>query len=134
MISRAKDIFDGSLVHTTSLEDTPHVTSVKSVGVRKVVAIATSTRTFIANGYLSHNCQGSAADVLYQSTLELDRQGLSDHIHLWMHDELIVDTSVESDVVAAMQKPPEALMRWARTNKVMLRTDANPMGGYWKAV
>lgn len=83
---------------------------------------------------VNHFCQGSAADVLYQSTLELDRQGLSDHIHLWMHDELIVDTSVEAEVVAAMQKPPEALLRWARTKKVMLRTDANPMGGYWKAV
>lgn len=83
---------------------------------------------------VNHFCQGSAADVLYQSTLELDRQGLADHIHLWMHDELIVDTAVEKEVVAAMQKPPEALLKWARTKKVMLRTDANPMGGFWKAV
>lgn len=83
---------------------------------------------------VNHFCQGSAADVLYQATLALDRAGLSDHVHLWMHDELVVDTSVQDEVNEIMQTPPKALMNWARTNQVILRTDAQPMGRAWQAV
>ena len=134
MLSRAKDIFDGALVHTTSLESTPRVVSVARVGEREVVAIETSTHTFVANGFLSHNCQGSAADVLYDATLRADEEGLTDHIHLWMHDELVVDTSVQDDINRIMQTPPESLKAWARTERVELQTDANPMGMEWKQV
>lgn len=83
---------------------------------------------------VNHFCQGSAADVLYQSTLEIDRQGLADHIHLWMHDELVVDTPVADHIDAIMQTPPKALMNWARSDTVMLKTDNNPMGREWKSV
>jgi len=134
MWNRSKDIFDGALVHTTSLESTPRVVKVVPVGNREVVAIETSTHTFIANGYLSHNCQGSAADVLYDATLRADAEGLTDHIHLWMHDELVVDTVVQDDINRIMQTPPAALVAWARTEKVELKTDANPMGMDWKSV
>lgn len=116
------------------IENKPTVTAVEPLGDVEVVAIETSTHTFIANGYLSHNCQGSAADILYESTLRLDRMGLADHVHLWMHDELVVDTAVEAEVNAAMQTPPDSLMGWARVNEVKLRTDAQPMGMDWKAV
>lgn len=134
MWKRSKDIYDGALVHTTSLESTPRVVKVVPVGDREVVAIETSTHTFIANGYLSHNCQGSAADVLYDATLRADEEGLTDHIHLWMHDELVVDTSVQGDINRIMQTPPESLKAWARTARVELQTDANPMGMEWKSV
>lgn len=127
-------VLNGALVHTTSLESTPRVVKVVPVGDREVVAIETSTHTFIANGYLSHNCQGSAADVLYDATLRLDDAGLSDHIHLWMHDELVVSSEVQAEVEEVMKTPPESLQRWARTNEVKLRIDANPMGLDWKSV
>lgn len=117
-----------------TVEYTPHVVKVVPVGVKKLVAIETSTHTFIANGYLSHNCQGSAADVLYQSTLEIDRQGLADHIHLWMHDELVVDTPVAAQIDAVMQTPPQALKNWSRADQVILKTDNNEMGMEWKSV
>lgn len=83
---------------------------------------------------VNHFCQGSAADILYESTLALDKQGLSDHIHLWMHDELVVDTSVESEVNTVMRTPPQCLLNWQKTNDLVLRTDANPMGMEWKSV
>ena len=117
-----------------TIGDAPRVIKVVPVGDREVVAIETSTHTFIANGYLSHNCQGSAADVLYQSTLEIDRQGLSDHIHLWMHDELVVDTPVAAQIDAVMQTPPQALKNWSRADQVILKTDNNAMGMEWKSV
>ena len=83
---------------------------------------------------VNHFCQGSAADVLYDATLRLDDAGLSDHIHLWMHDELVVSSEVQAEVEEAMKTPPESLMRWARTDEVKLRIDANPMGLDWKSV
>lgn len=83
---------------------------------------------------VNHFCQGSAADVLYDATLRADEEGLTDHIHLWMHDELVVDTSVQGDINRIMQTPPESLKAWARTERVELQTDANPMGMEWKSV
>lgn len=135
MLSRSKDIFDGAELHTVRMmEGTPHVVKVEPVGSVELMAIETSTHTFIANGYLSHNCQGSAADVLYQSTLEIDRQGMSDYIHLWMHDELVVDTPVAAQIDAIMQTPPQALKNWSRADQVILKTDNNAMGMEWKSV
>lgn len=83
---------------------------------------------------INHFCQGSAADVLYMATLAVDRAGLSDHIHLWMHDELVVSTEVEQEINDIMQTPPPQLVNWARTNEVKLRTDSKAMGRAWKAV
>lgn len=132
MVSRTKDIFDGAdLYGEKTMESTPYVVQVKPVGVRKLVAIETSTHTFVANGFLSHNCQGSAADLLYEATLEIDRRGLSDHVHLWMHDELVVSTSVQAEIENAMQTPPQALRRWARVPDIVLRTDAKALGMHW---
>lgn len=121
----------GSRVHPANLESTPRVLKVVSVGDREVVAIETSTHTFIANGYLSHNCQGSAADLLYEATLLIDKFGLADHIHLWMHDELVCSTEFQDEIERAMQTPPESLLRWARVREVKLRTDAKPIGRAW---
>lgn len=83
---------------------------------------------------VNHFCQGSAADVLYDATLRADAEGLTDHIHLWMHDELVVDTSVQGEINRIMQTPPEVLRAWARTERVELQTDANPLGMEWKSV
>lgn len=135
MITRAKEIYEGAdLFGEKTMNSTPYVVKVVPIGVRKLVAIETSTHTFVANGFLSHNCQGSAADVLYDATLRADEEGLTDHIHLWMHDELVVDTSVQGDINRIMQTPPESLKAWARTERVELQTDANPMGMEWKSV
>ena len=117
-----------------ALEDRVLVDHMEYLGEVDVVAIETSTHTFIANGYLSHNCQGSAADILYQATLMADREGLSDYINLWMHDELICETSVHDEIVHVMQTPPEQLRYWSQIDEIVLRTDATPMGMAWKSV
>lgn len=83
---------------------------------------------------VNHFCQGSAADVMYEATLRVDDMGLADHIHLWQHDELVVDSTVANQVNEAMQTPPECLLKWARTDQVILRTDMNEIGMAWKAV
>lgn len=57
----------------------------------------------------NHFCQGSALDLMHHSILEMDRRGLSDHIHLWMHDEIIADTSVHEELVGVMRTPPPFL-------------------------
>ena len=83
---------------------------------------------------VNHFCQGSAADVLYDATLRADAAGLTDNIHMWMHDELVVDTSVQDEINEIMRTPPSSLMAWAKTDMVELQTDANPMGMDWKSV
>ncbi len=83
---------------------------------------------------VNHFCQGSAADVLYDATLRADAAGLTDNIHMWMHDELVVDTSVQDEINEIMRTPPSSLMAWAKTDSVELQTDANPMGMDWKSV
>lgn len=53
----ASRIWEGSHVRS---RDTPAlaIESIEPVGVTEVVSIETSTRTFIANGVVSHNCEG----------------------------------------------------------------------------
>lgn len=131
-IARARDLYDGAELHTTRMmEGTPHVVSVTPVGKRKVLAIGTTTRTLVANGYLSHNCQGSAYDVLADTIIRLDDAGLGDSIHLALHDELVVDTEAAQAVRQIMETPPAFLGKWTDLSQVVFRTDANDMGRTW---
>lgn len=77
--------------------------------------------------------QGSAADVLMASIAELHRRGISQHVQLAMHDELVVDTEVAAEVQEVMLTPPPFLERWAGRTPV-LRTDRADMGHQWKKV
>lgn len=137
MLTRAKDIFDGaSLFGNVSVADTPHITKVEPVGTHTVVAIETSTHTFIANGYLSHNCQGSAADILMYATLALDKMGAADGLRLWIHDELVVTEEYVEAVREAMRTPPPQLIRYAAVHGMVpkLLIDSQPLGTRWQKV
>lgn len=77
--------------------------------------------------------QGSAYSVLSHTINLLHKQGLSGHIQLAMHDELVVTADVADQVRAAMETPPD----WLETfcgHHVVLRTDTNPLPGRWAYV
>ena len=77
--------------------------------------------------------QGSAYDVLAHTIVEMERQGIGDHLQLAMHDEVVVDTPVAGEVRRIMETPPPFLTRWAGRIPV-LRTDRADMGATWKKV
>ncbi|MFZ2241114.1 MAG: DNA polymerase, partial [Gordonia amarae] len=93
----------------------------------------TVTKSYVAP---NHFCQGSALDVMHHSILALDDLGLSDRIHLWLHDELVADKSIEAALVEVMSTPPPFLAEAAARNGIapFLAVDANDLGRYWKSV
>lgn len=86
-------------------------------------------------GYKGVNyfCQGSAYSVLSEVVAGCYRAGISDHIYLAMHDELVVDASVAEQVRHMMATPPAWLVEFAGSTPV-LRTDANPLPEHWEYV
>lgn len=84
----------------------------------------------------NHFCQGSALDVMHHAILQLDRAGLSDHIHLWMHDELVVDADAAEEVREVMSTPPPFLRAAADYHGIepFLAVDSQDVGERWKAV
>lgn len=78
-------------------------------------------------------CQGSAYDILQHAIIELDRRGLSDHIHMWMHDEIIADVSIQEELEEVMRTPPPFLAAVAETQHVdpFLVVDTDVMGPRW---
>jgi len=77
--------------------------------------------------------QGSAYDVLAASIEEMWRRGISGHLQLAMHDELVVDTTVAAEVREIMLTPPPFLIQWAERTPVF-RTDRADMGHAWAKV
>lgn len=84
----------------------------------------------------NHFCQGSALDVMHHTILELDRRGLSDHVHLWMHDEVIADKEIIDELVDVMATPPSFLKAAASYwgLEAFLAVDVNEMGRRWMYV
>lgn len=82
---------------------------------------------------VNYTIQGSAYDVLAHTITEMDRQGVSQHLQLAMHDEVVVDTEVAETVQRIMVTPPPFLEKWAERTPV-LRTDRADMGHSWAKV
>lgn len=84
-------------------------------------------------GYKAVNyfCQGSAYSVLSEVVSTCYRAGISDHIYLAMHDELVVDASVADQVQEIMRTPPAWLVEFVGRAPV-LRTDSNPLPEHWE--
>lgn len=59
----------GRMLHSRTYSNRLYVADVERIGRREVVALATSTRTFFAEGIVSHNCD---ADSIVQSVHEHD--------------------------------------------------------------
>lgn len=107
-----------------------HVESVRSVGVSDVIAIGTSTRTFIADGFLSHNCiQGGAADVLKLKLCELAAAGLQDYILLPIHDEILFE--VPKEMVASVKETIAEVMPEMHMFKVPLTIEISDGVDSW---
>lgn len=132
-IARASEIFDGAELHTVrQMESCPQVLRVAHIGDRELTAIQTSTRTLVANGYLSHNCfQGSCADLIYDTIVNAEKEGLGDAIMLPMHDEIVCDSEAADDIQRLMSTPPEYLMRWTDGRVPVIRTDAQGPFPHW---
>lgn len=77
--------------------------------------------------------QGSAYDVLAHTIVTLDERGLADHLHLAMHDEVVVDSEIAFEAERIMRTPPPFLEAWAGRTPV-LRTDRADMGHSWLKV
>jgi len=130
---RFREVYEGRSI-TAGLTETVSVKAVVPAGNYTLSSIQTSTRTLVANGFLSHNCiQGSAYDVLAHTIWEMERAGLGDALHLAMHDEVVVDTAVADEVQRIMVTPPPFLIEWAQRVPV-LRTDRADMGHSWAKV
>lgn len=86
-------------------------------------------------GYKATNyyVQGSSYSVLSETINAVHRAGLSDHLQLAMHDELVVDAEAAEEVRAIMETPP-AWFEELCGHKVILRTDENPLPERWKYV
>ncbi|UXE04430.1 DNA polymerase I [Mycobacterium phage Funsized] len=82
---------------------------------------------------VNYTIQGSAYDVLAHTITEMHRQGLSNHLQLAMHDEVVVDTEVAEEVQRIMLTPPPFLVVWSERMPV-LRTDRADMGRSWAKV
>ena len=84
----------------------------------------------------NHFCQGSALDIMHYSILELDRRGLSDHVHLWMHDEIVADKEIREELAEVMATPPPFLQAVANYYgmEAFLAVDVNDMRQRWEYV
>ncbi|ADD81154.1 gp49 [Rhodococcus phage ReqiPine5] len=78
--------------------------------------------------------QGTAYSVAADTIVRLHDAGLSDEIHLFMHDEFVVSRDAAPDVEAIMQTPPEFMVRWTKGQCTRFRTDSNDLGGAWAYV
>lgn len=62
----------------------------------QVASIQTSTRTFIADGFMSHNCiQGGTAVAAKRKLVELDAAGVGEFFRLAVHDEFLFEVPEE---------------------------------------
>ena len=89
-----------------------------------------SSGSFRAVNYM---VQGSAYDVLAHTIAEMHRRGISEHLYLAMHDEVVVSTPVAAEVQDIMQTPPPWLTKAAGRTPI-LRTDREDLGGTWLKV
>jgi len=75
--------------------------------------------------------QGSCADMMYHAVDLCDQAGLGDHVHLSLHDELVVDTEVAEEVERIIQTPPPELIARAGGRRPVIRTDSHDLGSCW---
>lgn len=82
---------------------------------------------------VNHFCQGSAADVLMDSLLRLDDEGIGHRVKMLIHDEMVVTDRDLELTKQIMSTPPKALVERARLMPI-LRIDAQKMGRHWLKV
>lgn len=78
--------------------------------------------------------QGSCADLIYRSISTAHRLGISEHIYLPMHDEIVCASEVAREMQQIMNTPPPELIRRAGGRVPLIRTDSQSMGRSWLKV
>jgi DNA polymerase I len=76
--------------------------------------------------------QGSGWDLMAESLVACEDQGLGDAIYFTMHDEMVVDDAAAHDIEQIMRTPPPRLVALAGRVPA-LRTDYALLGDHWKA-
>lgn len=82
---------------------------------------------------VNYTAQGSCADLLYETVIAAEREGLGDHVHLLMHDEVVCSPEVAVDIARIMATPPAALIARAGGRVPRIRTDIADLGASWRA-
>ena len=119
--------------HMGQIEQVAEDTRLTITASGRVLPIPVFQGRVAVNKATNYRCQGSAYDILSYALTAIDDAGLSDHVHLAMHDELVVDAEVGPDVKRIMETPPEWLV--ARSGRTpVLRCDLENMGDQWKKV
>lgn len=78
----------------------------------------------------NYSVQGSAYDILAESKIALEDAGLSDHVYLSMHDELVVSKRIAHECADIMRTPPARLIELSGRTPV-LRVDIAELGERW---
>lgn len=126
---RFEELYEGNAV-TAGLTESVQVTAIEPAGELELASIQTSTRTLVANGYLSHNCiQGSAREVLIDALVKWRDTRWGDATLLPVHDELDVWVP-EQDAEEATR----ALVECMETEIYGVRIVADPSAPskYWQ--
>ncbi len=92
-------------------------------GMRYSVAVHKGVNYFV---------QGGAYDLLADSAVEIERQGLGDAVYLFMHDETVCDHEAAHDIRKIMETPPARLIELSK-RVPKLRTDMAHLGERWNA-
>lgn len=82
---------------------------------------------------VNYFCQGTAYSVLAESIVAMDNAGISDHIQLAVHDELVVSTEVLEETKSIMSTSPAWLDMFAG-HPATIRVDDNPLPNHWDYV
>lgn len=77
--------------------------------------------------------QGSCADLMYESIISMDDAGLTDHLLLTMHDEIVCSSESAEEVRRIMSTPPPSLVAWCDGRPPRIRTDVEHLGESWKS-
>lgn len=126
---RATQVYDGAAIIGGKQFDTPHIVSVTPIGMQKLVSITTSTKTLIANGYLSHNCiQSTSRDITAAALIRLDEAGYTPYLRLPIHDEVLA--CVPSESATAVAQEIADLMK-TNYSGVLIDTDCDVAGNSW---
>ena len=92
---RFEQVYEGNAI-TAGLTEAVQVVAVEPAGKMELASIQTSTRTLVANGYLSHNCvQGTARELLVDALVKWNQTKWRTCTLIPVHDELDVFVPAE---------------------------------------
>lgn len=83
---------------------------------------------------VNYTFQGSCADLIYDTIVAAEREGLGEAIMLPMHDEIVCDSEAAADIQRLMSTPPDYLLKWTGGRVPVIRTDSQGPLPHWQKV